>query len=437
MRKILAVALLSFVFVAGPASSDEHRHQAIGEALGQALGAKGLGHGDWLVIDRQELEGGLAHYQLGIPVGAGEFDVIQLHRIVRERAPWIPERARRGVLLAHGDGWGFEPTFVAGRTSPPTPDRQNLAVFLAERGIDVWGVDRRWVSVPADTADLAFMSEWDFETSVDDLDVAASAARVLRFLTGSGRSKLTLVGFSRGGQLGWSLLGRESQRPRRIRNIRAFVAMEHTFKTDDETLRQAECASVDAIQAQIDAGEVATGFGVVAEIGQLALDDPSSPSPFFPALDNADLAEFIGADPGGGAILHFHSVGGTVDPDTFETELLYTEPERWFAFLAGIAPFQPLGVNLQGAELVCDEADSPFDDHLADVEVPVLYVGVAGAFGALGTYTPTLTAATDVSSRVVSLTSDPVFDLGHNDPFLAEVAEEEVWQPILDWIEAR
>jgi len=80
----------------------------------------------------------------------------------------------------------------------------------------------------------------------------------------------------------------------------------------------------------------------------------------------------------------------------------------------------------------------PFDDHLADITVPVLYVGAGGGFGAFGVYTTTLLGSTDVSIHLTTLVppADRIEDFGHVDLFLADDAAALVWQPILDWLQS-
>ena len=42
------------------------------------------------------------------------------------------------------------------------PVSECAAATLAQRGIDVWGMDFRMLSVPEDTEDFAFMEQWDY-----------------------------------------------------------------------------------------------------------------------------------------------------------------------------------------------------------------------------------------------------------------------------------
>lgn len=427
---VLAVGLLP-----APASAQptEHSAQEARETLRAGLRSARI---DLRSLERVPITADVAWYRLRLQVGPGLHDEIVVHRVVRERAPWVAARARRGVFLTHGDGWGFAATFLTSLSTPAVPDTENLPVFLAQNGIDVWGIDFRWALVPVGTPDLSFMAGWGFDTSLADLDLGLAAARGVRAVTGSGPGRLYLLGFSRGGQLGWAQLSAETQRPAALRHVRGYVAADHTFKTDDEAVRLGNCASYEALENLIANGTVANDSTFVAEVGDLATSVPDEASPFFPVVSNADFAELIGADVTGGSIPYFHSVGGVIDPETLATELLYTEPALWFAFLSGISPYQPFRINLDGAALVCDELDSPFDDHLGEVEVPILYLGAAGAYGARGLHTTTLAGSSDVSSLIVSAETSAEQDYGHNELFLAVGARTLVWQPILDWVEA-
>jgi hypothetical protein len=78
----------------------------------------------------------------------------------------------------------------------------------------------------------------------------------------------------------------------------------------------------------------------------------------------------------------------------------------------------------------------PYDDHLEDITVPVLYVGAGGGFGEFGVYTTTLLGSTDVTTHIVHTAAPRVVDFGHADLFLAGDAQALVWQPLLTWLQA-
>src|SRR5688500_20029365 len=78
---------------------------------------------------RRILTGNIAEYSFRVPVGKGQYDVIGIHRVVRERSAWRPVRTSKDLMMAHGDIWNFRAAFLA------DPER-NLPVFLARNGID-------------------------------------------------------------------------------------------------------------------------------------------------------------------------------------------------------------------------------------------------------------------------------------------------------------
>ena len=82
--------------------------------------------------------------------------------------------------------------------------------------------------------------------------------------------------------------------------------------------------------------------------------------------------------------------------------------------------------------------DVPFDDHLAEIEIPIFNVGAGGANGPLIEYTNTLVGSSDVTSLIVSLYPPEYImaDFGHIVLFLGDNAVSLVWMPILSWIDS-
>jgi hypothetical protein len=115
----------------------------------------------------------------------------------------------------------------------------------------------------------------------------------------------------------------------------------------------------------------------------------------------------------------------------------FTDEAFFFEFLASGKPFQPQREFLEKETITCDEADSPFDDFLREVTVPIFYIGAAGGFGEFGEYTTTLTGSSDVTTLVVALeppAQQPI-DFGHSDIFQADNAQKLVWKPLLKWLQ--
>jgi hypothetical protein len=84
--------------------------------------------------------------------------------------------------------------------------------------------------------------------------------------------------------------------------------------------------------------------------------------------------------------------------------------------------------------LQCNELDLPYDDHLAEVKVPVLYVGARGGFGEHGDYSTTLLGSRDVTTMHITLLPEQPLDFGHSDLFWAENAPTVSWEPIYNWV---
>ena len=394
-------------------------------------------------VGRRPIAGDVVIYDFELRVGPGPHDIIGLHRVVRETAPFRPVRTAEAVLFAHGDIWGFEGAFLGSLAAPSMPDDRALPVFLAENGVDVWGVDFRWARVPAETTDFTFMKDWGMETDARDLGVALAVARLTRAATGDGLGRIHLLGWSRGAQTGYAYLNAETQAPKLFRHVAGFIPVDVYLKTDDEALLQAACTRLAGAQAQHDAGVYESRNGqLIAALGTLAAVAPADASPIVSGMTNrqaallAGTATFAFFPPGLGPVPFYHWAGGTFDAQGLPAGLTYTNETEWFEVLQNTVPYQSAKVVLDGDAATC--GDVPFDDHLAEIRVPVLYVGAGGGFGDYGVYTTTLLGSTDVTTHVVSVVPPEarLFDIGHADIFTGTDAPTLFWQPILEWIQA-
>ena len=423
--------LVSTVLTAGLAAPLRARDlpTTFGEAARTACGACALES-----FERRQVTADVAHYSAILRVGPGQHDRIGLHRVTREVAPDRPARTREAVLLAHGINVGFSGTFLANVGVEGVPQNLNLPVFLAERGVDVWGIDFRWALVPGDVEDVSFMADWGLERDAEDLRIALAAARWGRWLTESGRAKIDLVGYSRGGRISYTYLNDESQLPARRRHVARFVQLDANFKTADEATRQLACDSIAAVQQEIDRGNTADAIGFLSILGELAKADPEGASPFFPSLSNRQAALVVGTTPPGGDGT-FHLFAGTF-ADGLPTGLRFTSEPVALGLLSAAASYQPLAGWRDALIVLCDEGNTGLDDHLADITVPVFYLGAAGGNRDGGTATFPFLGSRELESLVVSL-DEPgreLEDVGHGDILAMESAPELVWQPILDWI---
>ena len=114
--------------------------------------------------------------------------------------------------------------------------------------------------------------------------------------------------------------------------------------------------------------------------------------------------------------------------------MTYTSAAYNFDLLQTWAPWWVNREAFELAALPCNELDLPYDDHLEEVTVPVLYVGAEGGFGRTGEYSTTLLGSTDVTTLNVSLLPQPSLDFGHQDLFWADNAQTVAWEPIVNWI---
>lgn len=395
-------------------------------------------------IERRVLAPGIAEYFFKVRVGPGPYDQIGLHRVVKETAPNVPVRTSKALFMTHGDIWNFRTAFLTAVSSPALPDDQALPVFLAENGVDVWGIDFRWTFVPAAVTDLSFMEDWGIEQDARDLGIGIGIARVTRALTGSGSGKVHLLGWSRGGQIGYAYLNAETRISRGLRQVKGFIPVDIYLKTDVPELRNLACLRQQATEAAIASGTAAAGSGVlIRAIGTDAIADPNGPSANVPGLTKRQAGLLVGEATfqllgGAEPAPFYHFTGGNFDANNLPSGLLYSTERALFDFEVGASPFQPNQELADADAATCEQTDVRFDNRLHRITIPVFYVGAGGGFGELGIYTTTLLGSTDVQTLVVHKVpaAQRLFDYGHADLFLANDAEALVWQPILSWINA-
>ncbi|HEV7671808.1 MAG TPA: hypothetical protein VGS22_25075 [Thermoanaerobaculia bacterium] len=447
MIPLLALALSCALF-ATPTSAATASAAPAGAPVAFVEAARHAAAGSVVVpgsFSRRALVSGIAEYSLRLRVGAGAREVIGLHRVVKETSPGQPARTAKAIFLAHGDAWGFDAAFLSAVASPAAPDARALPIYLAQRGVDVWGIDFRWTLLPADAPNLAELATWGIETDARDLGIGLVVARGVRLATGQGNRKIHLLGWSRGAQTALVYLSAESQVPAGLRQTRGAVVVDSFIKTNDADIRAAACARLAANEALLAAGQTAATSGqLFVAIGSLAETAPAGASPIVPGFTNRQVGRLAGAatytflPPGQSFVPLYHFTGGTFDGAGLPTGLTYTTEAHWYDFLQGASPLEPNRLLADGDAPICDATDVPFDDHLDDITVPVLYLGAGGGVGDFGIYTTTLLGSTDVTIKVVRLgpAAARALEIGHVDIFTANDAPTLFWHPLLDWIEA-
>lgn len=395
---------------------------------GSPNGPDAYAHGVITHTERIVLHDDIIHYRYDVRVGPGEFDVIRLHRIVRERVPDRPIHTVDGLFMLPGYPNSFEAIFMTPLVSSALPWDHSLVAYLAKNDIDVWGIDYAWALVPAETTDFSFMQGWGLAREMRDIDIGLGIAQSIRRATGQGSGRLHLLGLSIGAISTYALAAEETQKPYGLRKIKGIIPVDYLMKTNDEGFRLNACGNAVNAQARIDAGTYQDAQGVTLKfIADLAETAPDDPSPVVPVFTNRQFFLFAITS---GEFWHF--AGGDTE------DLLFTDTQVFIDVAQAIPPYTPLQVTLDINLARCDEVDVPFDDHLGDITVPILYVGGAGGAGQLGVYNTTLTASTDVTIHIVQRLPDDMraVDFGHADLFLGRDAEALVWEPILDWITA-
>ena len=311
---------------------------------------------------RVPLREGIVHYTYDLALGPGQFDVIRLHRVVRERRPHAPIDTEDAIFLLPGAPNAFAEIFVEPLISSAAPWDQSVAIFLAKHDIDVWGMDYAWALVPATTTDFGFMKDWGLAKEIRFAERGLSAARSLRASTGQGDGKLDLLGFSYGVVLGYAVAADETQWPRGRRNVKGFIPVDYYIKTNDEAVRVANCQDIPYEQGLLDAAAYQNAVGLFFEqFGGLAKSAPNDPSPFYGALTNYQFALYAGASDDGGG----HLVGGFFDASGIPTGLRFTDPALFLDMSVATPPYTaPVRAILDEDALVCNETDVPFDEVL-------------------------------------------------------------------------
>jgi hypothetical protein len=380
-----------------------------------------------------KLSGDVVHYSFTIRTGPGIFDEIGIHRVVKEKKALAPIKTSRTLFLLHGDAKDFTGIFQPGARSENTPDEFGIAWFLAENDVDVWGIDQAWTLVPPGTSNLAFMADWGLGRQVRDLSLAISVARFARLLTGSGFDPMILSGYSSGVITGYALLNEETQLPLIARQVSGFIPVDLGVKTDDAYLKGFFADYYTMAMNMIAGGQVYEEVAF-SPLGQLAKADPDGASPILAGMTNMQAALFFGGGQIFGEGASFHYLAGHLESG-IPTSLTHLSTPQLLDFLEASVPYEPFLFEADYCAVLTDAAETPYDDHLAQIQVPVFNVAAAGGFGELSKYGTTLLGSNDVTHLIVHNGAASILEeFGHIDLFLAADAPNLAWRPILNWI---
>lgn len=338
--------------------------------------------------------------------------------------------------MVHGSSLAFEPIFLPDGADAST----SSAIFLAEAGLDVWGVDLGWSAVPADTTDFSFMEGWGVERDAEDTLSAMYVARIIRGVTRQGFGPMHLLGYSYGATVAYTAAGIDSQRPGWRRSVDGLIPVDLAYKYDDPADLARVCTAQATLETRLAGGEVANANGSnLASFAALARTDPDGQSPIVPTLTNYQFALFAGtntwiSNPAMPPFGHFFA--GVFNEQDAPIDLRYTEPEAWLSLMEALPPYMPLQTNVDIWTIACGQTDVPYDDHLGDISVPIFSIGAGGFMGDVVEYSATLTDSDDISSLIVHLEPPEakIVDYGHADLLLADDASTRVWAPIYDFV---
>jgi hypothetical protein len=382
----------------------------------------------------------LYHYSWLLRVGATPNAHIRVHRLVYEAGPWLPRPTAPAAMLMHGDFASFVDNFAPVLAGAPAPPDGGLGVYLADRGIDVWGLDRRWATVSAAQTDLSDFAHMTYAQEVSDIGTALSFARGVRGTTGEGDGPIILSGFSRGAHLAYVFAEGETQIPPSKRQVRALAPIDMYAKLSpaDDALRQFACANSAAEYQGVAQGMFDSPNTTIIQIGQLDETDPNDTSPIFgaPYTNHTAFLGFVGQTYLIDALTPvYHLVGATLSGGN-PTALRWSAEPVIDAWLSNAPVHEPLVEEADGDALWCDQAPLPLPDHLAQIQVPLFYLGAAGGVGAHGLYTTTLVASTDVTTHVVQRLpqSQQAGDYGHGDLLYAPDSVDLAWEPLATWM---
>lgn len=406
-------------------------------ATSTAADAQALSIAPAVKLDRVLIAGDIYHYTFTIPIGIKPNAALRIHRVVRERAPWLPRPTRSGALLMHGDFATFTSNFA--------PDDKGLAPYLAGRELDVWGLDRRWTLPTAPDADVSDFKEMGVAQELDDIGAALAFVRAMRLAGGAGGDQVALIGFSHGAQLAYLYAAVEGGRPLAQRHVKALVPIDiyAELAPEDADLRAAACANSAYEYDLIAGGVIDSPNDFFSTLGYLDRTAPSGPSPYFPEMPgvpgktNAEAFlltagqtyKFAPYTPS------YHLAAPVLSGAT-AVSLRESPRARIDAWFEHATPHQSLRESAELDALWCGTTPPPVVAPLSQIRVPLYYLGAAGAFGAHGVYSTTRVASTDVTVQIVKRQPDDHLaeDYGHGDLLYGTAAKSLAWDALAGWL---
>ena len=424
-RPLLSIALLLACGACGSAAPPDAAGTADTVGAAEAIGSVSSP----LEVVREHVTADIYHYRFDLPAGTGPNARLRVHRIVRETAPWRPRATAHAVMLLHGDFATFVTNF-APTLGAPASSAPGLAPYLASRGIDAWGVDRRW-TLPARDGDVSDLGEMGVAQELSDIGAALAFARATRAVTDRDAGRIVLGGFSHGGELVYAYAAADGRHVSAIAPIDVY----YDIAPEDADLRAAACANAAAEKDLVAQGVTDSDNGFFITAGSLDRSAPDDPSPVYPPFTNrgalfatvGQTYQFAPLTP------LYHLSAPILGADGSVTGLRESSEDAVSAWFAGAPPHQSMREAAELDAIWCGASPRP---DLANIKVPLFYLGAAGAFGAHGLHSTTRVSSRDVTTLIVHRFGPDrtAEDFGHGDLLLARDAPTLAWRPLAAWL---
>jgi hypothetical protein len=445
MKKQITTLLWAMLFVTVPVAfgqepveSSAPRMEAVRArfeaAAREACADRGVELCGMLSFSSMPLIDDMNYYYAVIQVGPGEFDRIGIGRIIREHHPGKAIDGNSAVFFIHGSAQTFFDSCVNASTISTNP---GIAPWLAERGIDVWGIDMRFALVPSTTAEFSFMAGWNFGNMTNDVLLATRLARHTRRMTGQHFGKLHLAGRSLGASFVYSVANAEAVLPEGDQDIGDIIPIETVYKLppSDTAAKAYTCNVETSHRTAMNNGIYHIDGRAAMAIGEAGRSNPDAPSSVT-GLTNKQLAlrtecvnSMLPAFP-------YHMAACGLDSNNIPSAGRFSPTVLVLDALANGIPFRTRGIMADYFGIPCGNNDLPYDDHLAEVRIPSLYVGAAGGFGSSGTFTNSLLGSSDKATIFIQMLTpqEAKSDFGHIEAFIGNEAASLVWVPVLQWV---
>lgn len=393
-----------------------------------------LGNIQLLNYKREVITGDIVHYSFEIQIGTNEFDKIGIHRVVKEATAGQPLKTENAFFYLHGDLKNFVGMMLPSVFSPSMGADYGLGIYLAKNGVDVWGVDMAWCFVPAAGTDFSWFKDYGMERAARDTRTAMAIARIARYISGNELAKMNMAGYSSGVATAVAALNLETQLDPAEQHIKGFVAIDLAIKSASDGLDLSLAEQVDLYKTPIDAGTYESYLGFTF-VGAQAKTDPGGDSPVIPGFTNEQVALLFGCGKGW-VHIPFHFWAADWDND-LPVSTRYTTKEQIYDFMISAIEYQPFQFFLDYCYLMDKVNESPFDDHFAQVKLPILNVSPGGGFYEDSKVGIAQFGSTDVTHLLPSLEppGNELIDFGHVDLFTAYNAQEMWWEDLLGWLE--